>query len=253
MKIAQLGLGFRHYLRRLTREPLSPLIFVITPVAVVWVLTIIMAPDNKAEVLAKGYNMVATYLSIHMMVLFQLNGGLMLLHFLNHDFLQDMKWRLRSSPFPTHNLVFAAVGASTVFSFLQGGLIVAITALLFRAYWGNLLVTGLVILMLSLTSHLLVMTIFFLARSTSVTETLSWVVSLTMVVLGGVLFPMPQNAFFTFMGRYGTPYALARTAITAAGMFEPSTVNLWIGLGGLAGSIIVLGAVVVRLGRRNLA
>ena len=165
----------------------------------------------------------------------------MLLDFLNHDFLQAMKWRLRSSPFPTHTLVFAAVGASTVFSFLQGLLIVAITALFLEAYWGNLLVTCLVILMVSLTSQLLLMTIFFFVRSISITETLSWAISLSMMVVGGVLFPMPQNAFFTFMERYGTPYALARTAIIAAGIFEPSTVNLWLGLGGLAASIVVLG------------
>jgi len=204
------------------------------------------------SILPKTYNMLTTHLSIHMMILFQLNGGLMLLDFLNHDFLQAMKWRLRSSPFPTHTLVFAAVGASTVFSFLQGLLIVAITALFLEAYWGNLLVTCLVILMVSLTSQLLLMTIFFFVRSISITETLSWAISLSMMVVGGVLFPMPQNAFFTFMERYGTPYALARTAIIAAGIFEPSTVNLWLGLGGLAASIVVLGAVVVVLGRRKL-
>lgn len=253
MNRAQLSLGFRHYLRRLTRQPLGPLIFVITPVVVISVLTIILAPNKDEEIIVQGYNMLATHLSIHMMILFQLNGGLMLLDYLNHDFLQTMKWRLRSTPFPTYTLVFAAVGACTVFSFLQGVLIVAITALFLGAYWGNLLVTCLVILMVSLTSQLLIMTMFFLVRSTSITETLSWVISLTMVFMGGGLFPMPQNAFFTFMGRYGTPYALARTAIVAAGMLETSAVDLWIGLGGLAGLIAVLAAVVVVLGRRKLA
>lgn len=252
MNGAQLSFGFSHYLRRLTRQPLGPLIFVITPVVVISVLTIVLTSDTDQEVAVQGYNLLATYLSINMMILFQLNGGLMLLDYLNHDFLQAMSWRLRSTPFPTHTLVFAAVGACTVFSFLQGVLIVAITALLLKAYWGNLFVTCLVILLVSLTSQLLTMTIFFLVRSTSITETLSWVISLTMVVMGGGLFPMPQNAFFAFMGRYGTPYALARTAITAAGILEPSTVSLWISLGGLAGSITVLAAVVAVLGRRKL-
>lgn len=253
MSKAQLSLGFRHYLRRITREPLGPVIYVVTPVSVIWLLTRVLAAISDGSFMVQGYNMLATQLSTHMMILFQLNGGLVLLHYLDHDFLQAMKWRLKSAPFPTHMLVFAAVGASTVFSFLQGLLVVAITAAFLKAYWGNLLVTCLVILMVSLTSQLLIMTIFLLVRSTSITETLSWVISLAMVIMGGGLFPMPPSAFFNFMGRYGTPYALARTAITAAGMFEPSTVNLWISLVGLAVSIAVLAAFVVVLGRRKLA
>ena len=71
------------------------------------------------------------------------------------------------------------------------------------------------------------------------------------MVVGGVLFPMPQNAFYLH-GALRHTICLARTAIIAAGIFEPSTVNLWLGLGGLAASIVVLEAVVVVLGRRKL-
>lgn len=81
MNGAQLSFGFSHYLRRLTRQPLGPLIFVITPVVVISVLTIVLTSDTDQEVAVQGYNLLATYLSINMMILFQLNGGLMLLDY----------------------------------------------------------------------------------------------------------------------------------------------------------------------------
>lgn len=244
--------AFRNYLRRVSRDPLGLLIFVVLPIFLVFILSYIYNQNNPVEAYVSGYNMAASYVAMGMMVLFQLNGGVYLLYTFHHDLMKPMKWRLRSTPCPTYTLLFAGTAACIIFTFLQGVLIVIVTSVLFKAYWGNLWITLIVILLLSIISQFLNMILLFTMRNLTAAEYLSWFLSWIMAVLGGLMFPLPDNSFFRFMKLFGSPYSLSQTAIREAGILGTSVSNLIISMGALIGIVILLAGIVIILGRRKL-
>lgn len=244
--------GFRNNLRRASRDPLGLLIFVVLPIFLVFILSFVYTPNNSEEVFVSGYNMIASYIAVGMMIMFQLNGGVYLLYTFHHDLMRPMKWRLRSTPCPTYILVFSGTAACIIFTVLQGLLIVLFTSVLFKAYWGNLLITLFVILLLSIISQFINMILLLTIRNLSTAEYLSWFFSWIMAVLGGLMFALPDNSFFRFMKVYGSPYSLAQTAIKESGFQGTSISNLFISIGALVGIMILLAGIVIILGRRKI-
>lgn len=244
--------GFRNYLRRVSRDPFGLLIFVVLPIFLVFILSFVYTQNSSEEVFVSGYNMVASYIAVGMMIMFQLNGGVYLLYTFHHDLMKPMKWRLRSTPCPTYILVFAGTAACIIFTVLQGVLIVFFTSVLFNAYWGNLLITLFVIILISIISQLINMICLITIRNLSAAEYLSWFLSWIMAVLGGLMFALPDNSFFRFMKIYGSPYSLAQTAIKESGFLGTSVANLFICMGALVVIMILLAGIVIILGRRKL-
>ncbi len=252
MKSAQFSLIFRHYIRRMIRGWFGLFIFIVLPVVIAALISFIYSQNTTENIYANGFNMVSTRISIYMMLLFQLNGGIYLLDFLNHDLFKPMKWRLKASPCQTHTLIYAGTVACTVFTTLQGLLIIAASTLLLDAYWGNLWVTILVVIFISLISQLMNMLLFVLVRNVSAAESLSWLIASIMAMLGGVMFSLPDNAFFRFMKEYGTPYSLAQSAILESGFPGTSETGVWVYLTGLFGIVVLLCMLAVPIGRRKL-
>ncbi|KAF0194146.1 MAG: ABC transporter [Bacillota bacterium] len=244
--------SFRHYLRRVSRDPFGLLIFVVLPVALVYVLSLVYTQNATEQIYVEGYNMASTYIAIGMMLMFQLNGGIYLLNFLNYDLMKPMKWRLKASPCPTYTLVFAGITACLIFTVLQGLVVVACTALFLDAYWGNLWIAAVVIVLISLISQMLNMILFLYIRNLNTAEYISWFLSWSMAVLGGLMFALPNNSFFNFMKQYGTPFSLAQSAIRESGFLGASVINMWICLAALMGITAILAVTVVKLGRARL-
>lgn len=242
---------FIHYIRRLSRDLLGLCIFIALPVLLVFVLSSVALQNTENQIYVNGYNMVSTYVSVGMMLMFQLNGGVYLLNHLNHDFMRPMRWRLRVSPVSTHFLVFAATTASLVFTVLQGIMIMIFTALFFDAYWGNIVITILVIIVVSLISQFINFILFFLVRNVSTAESLSWFISWSMAALGGIMFPLPDNVFFNFMKQYGTPFALGQNIIKESGFLGSSNTNLLICSIILLGLTAILAFIVITMGKRK--
>lgn len=245
------GLCFRHYLRRLGRGFFGPLIFVVLPVVITILLNFIYSQRVTEEIYVYGNNMIATHIALGMMILFQLNSGIYLLNYLNSDLFQPMRWRLKAAPCATTTLLFAAIGACMVFTVLQGILIITGTAWLTAAYWGNFWVALLVVVLLSLISQLLNMILFFLTGNLGTTEGLSWFISWAMGMLSGLYFPLPNKGFFQFVQNYGTPFALAQTAIKGSGFLRSSPVAVGVSLAALLGTVLVLAVIAIALGRRE--
>lgn len=244
--------GFQYYLRRIAREPLGLIIFVVLPVLLVFILSFVYTQDKSKEIFVSGYNMVASYLAIGMTLMFQLNGGLYLLNIFYHDLMKPMKWRLRSTPCPTYTMIFAGIAACIIFTVLQGLMIVFLTSVFFDAYWGNLFVSFVVILFLSIISQLINMILLITMRSLSTAEFFSWFLSWIMAVFGGLMFPLPDNSFFRFMKEYGSPFSLAQTAINESGFLGTSVANLLLSMAVLFGIVLLLAVIVIQLGRRKL-
>lgn len=253
MDMSLFSVAFRHYLRRMLRDIFSLAIFTILPLIIVAILASVYSQDSSQEVYVQGFNMVTSFLAVWMMLLFQLNGGLYLLNYLNSDFEQPMKWRLQSVPCAKHIFIFACITACTIFTVAQGLLIAAFTRIFMKAYWGNLLVTLLVIILISLFSQLMCIILFLYVKKISTAETISWFVSWIMVAFSGVMFKLPDNAFYHFMAKYGTPFSLAKTAITASGFTELSVATVWICLASLFVIVSIFAVIVIFLGRRKLA
>ncbi len=244
--------GFSHYLRRLSRDPIGILVFVVLPVVLVYILSFVYTQNTTEQIYVSGYNMVSTHIAYGMMLMFQLNGGIYLLNCFNHDLIKPMKWRLKASPCHTYTLIFAGAAACLVFTILQGIIIVASTSLFLDAYWGNLWIVLLVIGLVSVISQLLNMILLLYIRNISTAEYISWFLSWAMAVLGGLMFPLPDNALFRFMKQYGTPFSLAQTVIRESGFLGTSLMDMWICLGMLAGFTVILAIIVIVLGRRKL-
>ena len=242
---------FRHYLRRLGSGIFGPLIFVVLPVLITTVLSFIYTRNAGEEIYVFGYNMVSTHIARGMMILFQLNSGIYLLNYLNYDFFHPMGWRLKAAPCRTYVLVLAAITSCMVFTVLQGVFIITATAFLIDVYWGSLWVAVLVVVLLSLISQFLNMLLFFLIRNAGTVEGLSWLISLAMAVLSGVYFPLPDNTFFRFIQRYGTPFALAQTAIKEAGFLRTSAGQVGVCLTALLAHTLILMFAVIALARRE--
>lgn len=253
------------YLRRASREPLGLLIFTVLPAAVAWVMSTVYSGSTPGGAYVEGYNMISTHLSIYMMLLFQLNSGIYLLEYLNKDLFGPMRWRLSISPRPRHVFVFSATAACTVFTALQGLLIIGFTSIVMDAYWGNLAVAALVVLLVSLVSQLLNMLLFLVTKTVSTTEMFSWILATAMSALGGLMFRLPDTPVFRFFSTYGTPFALGQSAIRFSGSLGAPVYNIWPGvvsgsepsvwvcLAGLAGFILALAAGIVVVGRRKLS
>lgn len=246
------GVGFRHYVRRLSKDPISPLIFVSLPVILVYVLSYIYTQNATQSVYAEGYNMAATSIAVGMMLIFQLNGGNYLLNYLNHDLIRPMKWRLKAAPYHTHTLVFSGAAACILLTIFQGLLVVAFSALFLDVYWGNLWVTILVVLLISVISQLLGMILLLFVRRVGTANGLLWIIAWAMAIFGGLMFRLPDNTFFRFMQQYGTPFSLGQTAIRQSGFLAMSPGDVPVCIAALTGIAAVMAAVIVVLGRRRL-
>lgn len=244
--------SFIHYIRRLSRDIFGLLIFIALPVLLVFVLSTVASQNTEEQFIISGYNMLSSQVAIGMMLMFQLNGGIYLLNYLNQDLIKPMKWRLRVSPVHTYTLVFAATAACLVFTVIQGLFIVIITALFFDAYWGNIGITIMVIIIVSLISQFINFILFFLVRNLSTAEYLSWFISWSMAALGGVMFPLPDHSFFRFMKQYGTPIALGHNMIRGSGSLGSSDVNLMFNFVILLSVMILLAFAVIIIGNRKL-
>ncbi|TCT16129.1 ABC-2 family transporter [Natranaerovirga pectinivora] len=245
--------AFKQYFTRLTRDPFGLAIFTGLPVLLVVILGMVYTQNATEEIYHNGYNMANTYIGTGMLLMFLSMSGIYLLNYLDFDFNKNMKWRLRSLPCSTHILVFAATVACTVFMIIQGVLVVGITTFFLDAYWGNIGVTLSVVILMSIFSMFLNIILFFYVKNLRIAETFAWGIAWGMGVFGGLMFDLPNNAFFTFMREYGTPYALGHKAIMSSGFIEPSYTNVWIGLIGLFLIVVLFGLLVALLGRRKLA
>ncbi|MDV4150213.1 hypothetical protein R0131_05115 [Clostridium sp. AL.422] len=245
-------LVFKTYLKRMTRDLLGLFIFTVLPIIIIFILSSVYKNNSPQVQYVNGFNMTTTYLSVGMMLMFQLNSGLYVINYLNYDLEKSMKWRLQAGPYPKYGFAFSCLMASLIFNYIQGLLIVLFTSIFMKAYWGNIFVTLFVILLISLISQLMNIVVFFIVKKIGVAESLSWFLAWIMAVLGGLMFELPKNDFFYFMQKYGTPFSLGKTAIASSGFIESSTSDLLIALGALILIVILLMYLVIIMGKRKL-
>lgn len=235
-------------LLRLIREPIGQLLLVVLPLIIISVIgSVITGP-------AKGMGGVPSMDGMTTITIFtvQFFGGTYLMSLLNDDLLQTRKWRMYSLPINVTLYSSSLILACALFSTLQGFVMVLFTKWVFGVEWGPLGWVLLVLAVFSLFAQFIHLTLVLSIKSFKLSERISEIIGLGLLVLTGLMFPLPDHAFFEWMSDYGNPVMLGQSAVI--GMLpKGEAANAFLSLALLAGVTVVFMIVSILLGRRKLA
>lgn len=254
------GLVFKHYLKRTLTEPVGIGIVTGLPTLLIFILSSVMMgqiPEN-VPYMWQGYNMVSTHIAILFMVSFQFFGGNVLLDHIHADFRGDRRWRMFSMPVKTNDYVFGTLAACFVFSFIQGALIIGISAVFLDVYWGNPWILIATLFACAGLAQLLYMLLFLLFPKKGTVEGLAQVIIFAMMFASGWIgikmdgtADSTGTAFNNFFTQYGTPISLARNAITNSGFLGNDMNNAILSVGILYVLLIALAVAVALIGKHK--
>lgn len=236
-----------YMLRRMLRGYLALIILMLTPLALITVLGLIAGNAVNPS----GIPIMDT-IAITMILAFQLYGGFYTMDFIKVDFFSQRKWKMRSLPYPPNIFALSVFFSCTLFSALQGFVMVIFTQYVYGVYWGS---WGLILLMLmaiSLFTQLIYLIIILLVKNYKVAEGLGTCYALVSMGLSGVWFPMPRVQPFIFLTSYGNPLSLGQNIVYAIIKGEGLD-KAFISMAILLSSSVVLSVVAAYLGRRKLA
>ena len=192
------------------------------------------------------------------MVMFQFFGGNVLLDYIHSDFRGDRRWRMFSMPVKSNNYVFGVLSACFLYCVIQGGVVIGISALFLKAYWGNPLVLVLTLFACSGLSQMIWMLLFLLFPKKGTVEAIGqcaiWVMLFASgyvgVVSGGNA-PQVSSPVLEFLSSYGTPVSLANRAITNSGFIGGNMSDALLCLGILYAMLVALAVVVILVGKKR--
>jgi hypothetical protein len=238
---------------RMLRDPASTIVMLGMPLVIIPILGAIFANVPVYGSFLKGAPDIMTIVATGMIVMFQLFSGRYSMDHTRDSLLSQRKWRIHSAPCAPGIHALGIIAAGTLFSMLQGSLLVAFTRVALNVRWGSVGVVILVLLGASLLAQLVNVTLLLLFRSYAPAATVAWMFAWGSAALGGLIFPLPADRpFWRFMVTYGTPYSLAQTAvISSAGGGALSDAARCIGVLFVLSALFA--AVVFLLGRRRLA
>lgn len=189
--------------------------------------------------------------AITMVVSFQLFGGSIVMSYIHTDFFTENRIRIYALPFNRTMYAFSLMMCGTAFSVCMGVVLMAYTQVVLGVAWTNWLWSIYMIALMSVLSSVVCLIFTFAVKSFKTAERLSEVYGLGFIALAGLFFPMPDNAFFRFMGSYGNPLALSVEAIRD--MSRSNTGEAWFQANLLLAAIVVLFALMLFVGRRRMA
>lgn len=232
---------------RMLRGLIGHLLLIGVPIAVISILSMVAGYIESGEDSISGMR----WISVSMVVSFQMFGGSYTMSFIQEDLFSAKKWRMYSLPFPAHKYVNVLLVVSTLFSMLQGLVIVLFTQWVYGVDWGNIVWLMVVLFSLSLLSQIVCMILALAVTHFKLAERLSEVYGIGSMLLAGVMFPLPDTAFFNFMTEFGTPVSLGRTAIFGMASGD-GWIDSVISVAVLLAASALLLLLAARLGRKKL-
>ncbi|XID95169.1 multidrug ABC transporter permease [Paenibacillaceae bacterium WGS1546] len=182
---------------------------------------------------------------------FQLFGGSLVMHLIHNDLLAANKPRMSVVPFNKTMYAFSLVMCGTVFSIVLGVILMAYTQFVLGLVWDNWPWMIYIVSLMAVLSSIVCLIFTFSVKNHKLAERLSEVYGVGFIVLAGLFFPLPRNAFFDFMSSYGNPLGLSTGAIIEMSRSNPG--EAWLQANILLAAICVLFIVMVIAGRRRLA
>ncbi|AKL95965.1 ABC-2 type transporter [Clostridium aceticum] len=233
--------------RRMLRGYLGMIILLITPLALITVLG--MIAGNAVDALGVP---VMNGVALTMVLGFQLYGGFYTMEYVRDDLISSKKWRMYSLPYQAHQHAFSILFTCTVFSALQGTVMVFFTRWVYGVDWGNMVLVLIVLLTLSMLSQLVFLVLVLGVKNYKSAERLGTAYGLVSMALAGVWFPMPDTGVLGFLSSYGNPLSLGQNAVYAL-MVGESMDKVVINLGILIAASVAMVMVATYIGRRKLA
>lgn len=215
---------FWHYLKRAATEPLTLVIFLLLPVAVITFQVIIMDSVTEGYYhIVQGYDVQSTGFIIIIMLLFQIMCGTYTSDFVFWDFKSDRRWRLLATPISLNKYLFSAVAAGMLATLVSGFIILAVGYFAFNMYLGNIGMILAVMLVIALFSHLLGLFLSLFCKKRGTVDALIQLIAWGMIILSGYfLISIDLPLVGDFFSTYGTPYVAAISAIfESMSVYEP--------------------------------
>ncbi len=244
-------IAFRYSFLQLVRNIQGMIFLLVMPLFIIPILAVVFSRIPAGTAYLKGAD-TATFFAVGMTIFFQLFGGTYSMTGVRAMFLGPRRWRIHALPCRPTPILMGVLGASTVISLAQGVLLVVFSRVLLGAHFGNVGIVFAVLLGIALLAQLIWVTLLLLVRDFTTAFVLAWIVSYGCGVLGGIIFPLPENPFFHFTATYGTPFSLAQTALLDASRGGPTgEIALCVGVLFLAAAVFA--CLTAILGRRKLA
>ena len=232
---------------RTLKDPQTIIFLVALPLGIVAVTSLINVEGNMVN----GYNINATVNAVFNAIAFQFFSGQWLVDYLHRDFSGSVSGRLHAAPISKLTFFFATTAGIWVFTILQGVLIIAVTTVVFNAYWGNLLITALVFFIISIMAQLLSILIFLFTRTKGSGTAVSMVVIFGMMLASGAMFGTFGGVIGDFLATHGTPISLAGRAVLYSGFVLDDMGNAFFNIAVLSAITTVMAVAVVIIGRRR--
>ncbi|QOT11157.1 ABC transporter permease [Paenibacillus sp. JNUCC32] len=195
-------------LLRLIREPIGQLLLVGLPLVVITVLGVVIGPyEGMKGVPPLELMAVTTIMGV------QFFGGTYLMSYLDIDLLKTRKWRIYSLPINVAVYSSSLILACTLFSTLQGLVLVLFTTWVFGITWGSLGWVLLVLIIYSFFAQSVHLLLTLSIHNIKLAERVSEVLGIGFIILTGLMFPLPDHRFFEFMSSYGNPVSLGKMAV----------------------------------------
>lgn len=236
-------------LLRMLRDYLGHVFLLVAPLVLISIFGIIT--DYVSDEI--NGRPVLDLLSVSFVFAFQLFGGAYTMDLLHQDLLSTRKWRIYSLPISINQYGNSLLLSSTLFSMLQGLVLVLFTQWVFGVEWGNLLWVTLVLLAVSLLSQLVCLLLVLSIKSYKLAQRIVEVYGFSSMIFANIFFiTLPDNAFSNFMNAYGNPISLGRNAIFGMVDGKDSTTAL-LSVGVLLALSIALFLIANPIGKRRLS
>ncbi|ADU29560.1 ABC transporter permease [Evansella cellulosilytica] len=197
--------------RRMLRNYVSLCILLLTPIALITVLGF-LADDAMNEQLGI---LIKAEVAVTMIFAFQLFSGFNTMEYVKGDLMSSTKWRMYSLPLKIQQHAASILIACTVFSVLQGYIIVLYTQFMYGIDWGNHVFILLALLAVAFLSQLVFINIVLGVKVYKTAERLGTTFGLVSLLLAEVWFPLPDNVIFNFLSTYGNPLSLVENMVYA--------------------------------------
>jgi len=168
-----------------------------------------------------GYNVTHTNLVFANIFFFQLFGMFGNMESLHEMASGEHKWRLFASPNRPTSFVLGILAASWIVNILQGLIVFAVTGTILNVYWGNLFVTTLAFLGISLFAQVVGVLIFLITKNISQANAIAYPLSFFIGGLSGFIIPIQafvNHGIVDFLADW-SPLTLASQAVFEGGRF----------------------------------
>jgi len=215
------GLIFKHYFMRILKYPMNLFSMLLLPTVIILLFAFVNDYNTEANLIFHGHNVMHTAMVFQNIFFFQLFGMFGNLESLHEFSTGEHKWRLSAAPVKRTTFVAAILLGSWIVNILQGLVVFVVTNIALNVYWGNLLVSVLAFLGISLFAQAVGVLLFVATKNVGQATAIAYPLSFFIGALSGFIIPIRaliNHRFIDFLAEW-SPLTLASQAVFEGGRF----------------------------------